>query len=173
MKNSLFNFLILFIALLVAQVVCSKIVLFGVAMPIIYIYLILRLPVNYSINWTLTIAFLFGLFIDMFNNTQGRNSLACTVMAMARRPVFNLFIVIREDEEGDPVPSVDTVGIANYMKYLSTLVFIYCAVLFMAQSFSLHNISLTLIRIVASSALSILLIFGIDSLVSTDSEKRL
>ncbi len=173
MKNTLFNFLILFIALLVAQVVCSKIVLFGVAMPVIYIYLILRLPVNYSINWTLTIAFLFGLFIDMFNNTQGMNSLACTVMAMARRPVFNFFIVMREDEEGDPVPSVDTVGIASYMKYLSTLVFIYCAVLFMAQAFTLHNISLTLLRIVASSALSILLIFGIDSLVSTESEKRL
>lgn len=173
MKNTLFNFLLLFVALLVAQVVCSKIVLFGVAMPIIYIYLILRLPVNYSINWTLTIAFLFGLFIDMFNNTQGMNSLACTIMAMARKPVFNFFIVMREDKDGDPVPSVDTVGISGYMKYLSTLVSIYCTVLFLAQSFTLHNLTLTLLRIVASSVLSILLIFGIDTLVSTDSEKRL
>jgi len=173
MKNSLLHFLILFIGLLVSQVVCSKIVLFGVATPIIYIYLILRLPVNYSQNWTLTIAFLFGLFIDMFNNTQGMNSLAATVMAMLRKPVFNLFIVMREDEEADPVPSVDTVGIANYLKYLTTLVFIYCAVLFMAQAFTLHNITLTLLRIVASSLLSIFLIFGIDSLVSTEREKRL
>ena len=173
MKNTLFNFLLLFVALLVAQVVCSKIVLFGVAMPIIYIYLILRLPVNYSINWTLTIAFLIGLFIDMFNNTQGMNSLACTIMAMARKPVFNFFIVMREDKDGDPVPSVDTVGISGYMKYLSTLVSIYCTVLFLAQSFTLHNLTLTLLRIVASSVLSILLIFGIDTLVSTESEKRL
>lgn len=173
MKNSLLHFLILFITLLVAQVVCSKIVLFGVAMPIIYIYLILRLPVNYSTNWTLTIAFLFGLFIDMFNNTQGMNSLACTVMAMAKRPVFNFFIVLREDEEGDPVPNVDTVGIANYLKYLATMVFIFCTVLFMAQAFTLHNLPLTILRIVASSFLSILLIFGIDSLVSTEREKRL
>lgn len=173
MKNSLLHFLILFISLLVAQVVCSKIILFGVAMPIIYIYLILRLPINYSLNWTMTIAFLFGLFIDMFNNTQGMNSLACTVMAMARRPVFNFFIAVREDQEGDPVPSVDAVGIANYMKYLSTLVFIFCAVLFMVQAFTFHNFPITVLRIVASSVLSILLIFGIDSLVSTDSEKRL
>ena len=42
MKNTLFHFLILFVALLVAQVICSKIVLFSVAMPVIYIYLILR-----------------------------------------------------------------------------------------------------------------------------------
>ena len=167
------HFLILFLALLIAQVVCSKIVLFGVAMPVIYIYLILRLPVNYSTNWTLTIAFLFGLFIDMFNNTQGMNSLACTVMAMTRRPVFNFFIVMREDEEGDPVPNVDTVGVANYLKYLATMVFIFCTVLFLAQAFTLHNFPLTLLRIVASSILSILLIFGIDSLVSTEREKRL
>ena len=173
MKNSLFNFLILFVALLAAQVVCSKIVLFSVAMPIVYIYLILRLPVNYSINWTLTIAFLFGLFVDMFNNTQGMNALACTVMAMCRRPVFDLFIVMREDEEGDPVPSVDTVGISSYMKYMATLVTIYCTVLFLTQAFTLHNFPLTLLRIIASSALSILLIFGIDSLVSTEREKRL
>lgn len=173
MKNSLMHFLILFLALLIAQVVCSKIVLFGVAMPVIYIYLILRLPVNYSTNWTLTIAFLFGLFIDMFNNTQGMNSLACTVMAMTRRPVFNFFIVMREDEEGDPVPNVDTVGVANYLKYLATMVFIFCTVLFLAQAFTLHNFPLTLLRIVASSILSILLIFGIDSLVSTEREKRL
>ena len=49
MKNTLFHFLILFIALLVAQVICSKIILFGVAMPIIYIYLILRLPLITSL----------------------------------------------------------------------------------------------------------------------------
>ena len=140
MKNTLFHFLILFIALLVAQVICSKIILFGVAMPIIYIYLILRLPLSYSLNWTLTIAFLFGLFVDMFNNTQGMNALACTVMTIMRRPV---------------------------------LVTIYCFVLFLTQAFTLHNIGLTLLRIIASSVLSILLIFGIDSLVSTDREKRL
>ena len=106
MKNTLVHFLILFVALLIAQVICSKIILFGVAMPVIYIYLILRLPVNYSLNWTLTIAFLFGLFVDMFNNTQGMNALACTIMTMARRPVYNMFM-LKDDEDNDPIPSMD------------------------------------------------------------------
>ena len=172
MKNTLFHFLILFVALLVAQVICSKIVLFSVAMPVIYIYLILRLPLNYSLNWTLTIAFLFGLFVDMFNNTQGMNSLACVVMTIVRRPVFDMFI-LRDDEDNDPIPSMDSLGITGYLKYMATLVTIYCAVLFLTQAFTLHNFPLTLLRIVASSVLSILLIFGIDSLVSTDREKRL
>ena len=172
MKNTLLHFLMLFVALLVAQVVCSKIILFGVAVPIIYIYLILRLPLNYSLNWTLTIAFLFGLFIDMFNNTQGMNALACTVMTIFRRPVFDLFI-LRDDEDNDPIPSMDSLGITNYLKYMATLVAIFCTVLFLAQAFTLHNFPLTLLRIIASSVLSILLIFGIDSLVSTEREKRL
>ncbi len=172
MKNTLFHFLILFVALLVAQVICSKIVLFSVAMPVIYIYLILRLPLNYSLNWTLTIAFLFGLFVDMFNNTQGMNSLACVVMTIVRRPVFDMFI-LRDDEDNDPIPSMDSLGITGYLKYMATLVTIYCAVLFFTQAFTLHNFPLTLLRIVASSVLSILLIFGIDSLVSTQREKRL
>ena len=162
MKNTLFHFLILFVALLVAQVICSKIVLFSVAMPVIYIYLILRLPLNYSLNWTLTIAFLFGLFVDMFNNTQGMNSLACVVMTIVRRPVFDMFI-LRDDEDNDPIPSMDSLGITGYLKYMATLVTIYCAVLFLTQAFTLHNFPLTLLRIVASSVLSILLIF----LVST------
>ncbi len=172
MKNTLMHFLILFAALLVAQIICSKIILFGVAMPVIYIYLILRLPLNYSLNWTLTIAFLFGLFVDMFNNTQGMNALACVVMTIMRRPVFDMFI-LRDDEENDPIPSMDSLGITSYLKYMSTLVAIYCTVLFLTQAFTLHNFPLTLLRIIASSVLSILLIFGIDSLVSTEREKRL
>ena len=172
MKNTLFHFLILFVALLVAQVICSKIVLFSVAMPVIYIYLILRLPLNYSLNWTLTRAFLFGLFVDMFNNPQGMNSLACVVMTIVRRPVFDMFI-LRDDEDNDPIPSMDSLGITGYLKYMAPLVTIYCTVLFLTQAFTLHNFPLTLLRIVASSVLSILLIFGIDSLVSTQREKRL
>ena len=172
MKNTLMHFLILFAALLVAQIICSKIILFGVAMPVIYIYLILRLPLNYSLNWTLTIAFLFGLFVDMFNNTQGMNALACVVMTIMRRPVFDVFI-LRDDEDNDPIPSMDSLGITSYLKYMSTLVAIYCTVLFLTQAFTLHNFPLTLLRIIASSVLSILLIFGIDSLVSTEREKRL
>ena len=172
MKNSLLHFLILFVALLVAQIICSKIILFGVAMPIIYIYLILRLPLNYSLNWTLTIAFLFGLFVDMFNNTQGMNALACVMMTIVRRPVFNLFN-LKDDEDSDPVPSIDSLGIANYLKYMAMLVAVYCTVLFLTQAFTLHNFPLTLLRIIASSVLSILLIFSIDSLVSTEREKRL
>ena len=172
MTKTVIQFILLFIVLTVLQLVCNKIVLWGVAMPVVFIYLILRLPVNLHSGWVLTIAFFSGLIIDIFDNTPGMNALACTLMAAVRRPVFNMF-VSRENDMNIPIPSVDSMGIGDYFKYMATLVTLYCSLIFLIQAFSLHDIVLTLARIAASSALSIMIIFALDSLVSTRREKRL
>lgn len=172
MTKTVIQFILLFLVLIVLQLVCNKIVLFNIAMPVVFIYLILRLPVNMHGGWVLTIAFFSGLIIDIFNNTPGMNSLACTLMAAVRRPVFNLF-VSRENDMNIPIPSVDSMGVGDYFKYMATLVAFYCALIFSIQAFSLHDIMLTLARIAGSSVLSIIIIFGLDSLVSTRREKRL
>jgi rod shape-determining protein MreD len=172
MTKTVIQFILLFIVLTVLQLVCNKIVLWGVAMPVVFIYLILRLPVNLHGGWVLTIAFFSGLIIDIFDNTPGMNALACTLMAAVRRPVFNMF-VSRENDMNIPIPSVDSMGIGDYFKYMATLVTLYCSLIFLIQAFSLHDIVLTLARIAASSALSIMIIFALDSLVSTRREKRL
>jgi hypothetical protein len=172
MTKTVIQFIVLFVALILLQLVCNKIVLWGVAMPVVFIYLILRLPVNLHGGWVLTIAFFSGLIIDIFDNTPGMNALACTLMAAVRRPVFNMF-VSRENDMNIPIPSVDSMGIGDYFKYMATLVTLYCSLIFLIQAFSLHDIVLTLARIAASSALSIMIIFALDSLVSTRREKRL
>ena len=172
MTKTVIQFILLFIVLTVLQLVCNKIVLWGVAMPVVFIYLILRLPVNLHGGWVLTIAFFSGLIIDIFDNTPGMNALACTLMAAVRRPVFNMF-VSRENDMNIPIPSVDSMGIGDYFKYMATLVTFYCLLIFLIQAFSLHDIVLTLARIAASSALSIMIIYALDSLVSTRREKRL
>lgn len=172
MTKTVIQFIVLFVALVLLQLVCNKIVLWGIAMPVVFIYLILRLPVNLHDGWVLTIAFFTGLLIDIFNNTPGMNALVSTVMAGVRRPVFNLF-VSRENDMNIPIPSVDSMGVGDYLKYMATLVTLYCTLVFLIQAFSLHNIGLTLARIAGSSVLSIIIIFGLDSLVSTRREKRL
>ena len=172
MTKTIVQFILLFLALMVLQLVCNKIILFNVAMPVVFISLILRLPVNLHTGWVLTIAFVTGLVIDIFNNTPGMNALACTIVAAIRRPVFNTF-VSRENDMNIPIPSVDSMGVGDYFKYMATIVTIYCALVFLIQAFTLHNILLTLARIAASSVLSIIIIFGLDTLVSTRREKRL
>ncbi len=172
MTKTVLQFIALFFALVVVQLVCNKIVLFNVAMPVVFIYLILRLPVNLHGGWVITIAFFSGLIIDIFNNTPGMNALACTIIAAVRRPVFNAFIS-RENDMNIPIPSVDSMGVGDYFKYMATLVTLYCTLIFLIQAFTLHDIVLTLARIAASSVLSIIIIFGLDTLVSTRREKRL
>ena len=172
MTKTVIQFIVLFLALLMLQLVCNKIVLFNVAMPVVFIYLIFRLPINLHGGWVLTIAFFSGLIVDIFNNTPGMNSLACTIMAAVRRPVFNLF-VSRENDMSIPIPSVDSMGVGDYFKYMATLATLYCLLIFFIQAFTLHNFLLTLARIVGSSVLSIIIIFGLDTLVSTRREKRL
>lgn len=163
---------LLSIALILTQILFSKIILFNVAVPFVFIYVILRLPTNMSSNWIMTIAFLLGLSIDVFNNTQGMNALACVVLGMLRNPVLNMFQP-RETELSNAVPSIDSMGVGGYAKYMSTLVVIFCALLFLIQAFTLHDILLTVSRIGASSLLSIILLLGLDTLMGTRREKRL
>lgn len=172
MNNSFLHYATLFVVLTMAQIICSKMVLFNVATPIIFVFLILRLPTSFSQNKLLTLAFFMGLLIDIFNNTQGMNALSCTVFAALRRPVLNVFVA--RDDDLNPIPSSEMLGTEIYLKYMSTMVLIYCTLLFSIQAFTLYNFWLTLARILASSVLSILLIFGIDTLLSSTSrEKRL
>ena len=172
MTKTAIQFVVLAIVLVLVQIIFNKIVLFGVAVPIVFIYLLLRLPVNLATNWVLTIAFLMWLTVDVFGNTPGMNALACTVLAVLRAPVFNVYMP-RENDMNTPIPSVDSMGIAAYFKYMATLVLFYCVLIFMIQAFTTRNLVMTLARIGASTLLSVVLIFGLDSLVSTRREKRL
>ncbi|MBQ0070163.1 MAG: rod shape-determining protein MreD [Bacteroidales bacterium] len=172
MAKTVFQTIVLFVVLTLLQVVCNKIILFNVATPIIFIYVLFRLPINLAKVWIFIIAFLMGLTVDIFGNTPGMNALACTLVSALRLPVLNLY-VSREDEMNSPLPSIDSLGIGNYLKYMSTLVILYCIFLFFIQAFTLKDALLTVERMGFSSMLSIILILGIDSLVSTRREKRL
>lgn len=64
--------LLLFFGLLLAQVlVLNHVHLFGVAIPLLYVYFVLSFPRDYSRNGALVWSFLLGLFIDIFSNTPG------------------------------------------------------------------------------------------------------
>ena len=172
MIKTMLQFALLFIIMIIVQTICNHICIFGIAIPLVYIYFIVRLPINLSVNWVMTLAFFLGLTIDIFSNTQGMNALACTITAVVRRPIFSLYFA-REDDLANPIPSIRTLGTGIYIKYLLSIVLVFNIILFFIQSFTLSNIVLTLLRIVASTILSTLLIFGIDSLDNTKREKRL
>lgn len=159
--------------LIIAQVVVfNHVCLFGVAVPFAFLYVLLRLPVSLSQNWSLTIGFFLGIIIDIFSDTQGMNALACTIAIAVRRPVLRLYFP-REDELSDPCPSISSLGLPTYTKYALTMSAIYCTLIFIIEAFTFFNILALLLRITTSTLVTTLLLVGIDSLTLRRNEKRL
>ena len=59
------------------------------------------------------------------------------------------------------------------MKYLLTLTLIYCALIFTIEAFTFFNPLQLLLRIIFSTLLSMIIMLGIDSIMTPRSEKRL
>ena len=117
MTKSIVQFSLLFVILVLAQaIVFNNICLFNVAVPFVFIYFIISLPITLSTNWVLTLSFIAGLSVDIFANTQGMNALACTLIAMSRRSILHLYFP-REDELTIPEPSIKSLGMEVYVKF--------------------------------------------------------
>ena len=171
-KNGI-NLIILFLILIITQVIiCNNICLFNVAVPIIFIYLIIRLPMTLNINYVLTISFIMGLIIDIFSNTQGMHALSCTIIAFVRKPLLKLYIP-REEDITDGDVSIKSIGFASYFKYLLSIILIYCTCVFVVESFSLFNIYRLITQIISSSIISLIIILGIDRISNKQREKGL
>ncbi|MDE6683633.1 MAG: rod shape-determining protein MreD [Duncaniella sp.] len=173
MSKTTLQFLLLGLILVLAQVIVfNHICIFNVAVPMVFIYLIVRLPITLSPNWVLTIGFFLGLIVDIFSDTYGMNALACTVLAMVRRPVLRLYVP-REEDLTRPEPSIQSLGTAVYMKYLLTMTLIYCTLIFLIEAFSIFNPLQLVLRILFSTLLSMVLMLGIEAIMTPRSEKRL
>ncbi len=166
MTKTILQFLLLFIVLILLQaIVFNNICLFGVAVPFVFIYFIVHLPITISPNWLLTLSFITGLTIDIFSNPQGLNALACTIVAMSRHSILHWYFP-REDELTIPEPSIRSLGFEYFAKYLFTFVLFYCTIIFLIESFSLFNIFRLLLRIICSTFLTFLILLGVDSMLS-------
>ncbi len=173
MNKTTLQFIILGIILVLAQVIVfNHICLFGVAVPLVFIYLIVRLPITMPINGVLTVAFFLGLMVDIFSDTYGMNTISCTILAMLRRPVLRLYMP-REEDLTRPEPSMYSLGTVTYLKYLLTMTLLYCSMIFVIEAFTFFNPLLLVMRIIFSTLLSIANMVGIDSFMTPNTEKRL
>lgn len=168
-SSSILRYLLLWICLVLVQVlVCDHMMLFGVAFPFLFIYLILCLPMNIGLNWLLTIAFLTGLCIDVFSDNLGLNSFCCVIMAILRKPVFYAYIT-KEDRFRDVEPSVVSLGWNNFMKYAVTLTAIYSFLAFAIEYFSIQAFGIILVDGFFSTLLTFFLMLGVDALFKKSS----
>lgn len=159
---SIFKEILLFVILVLLQVLLlNRIAVFGLAVPILYIYFLIKLPYGRNRFYVIVLGFLLGIVIDIFLNTPGMNAAATTITATLRSMVLNLFYPKNEYE--DLVPGIHT-STAAFVKFTVMMVLLHQTLLFFIEAFTLFNLTSTLIRIGSSSVLTIVLILALDSL---------
>lgn len=165
MNKDIVFFAILFVTIMLLQIlVCNHIALFNVAIPIVFIYFIIRLPISLNTSFLLTLSFLAGFIIDIFSDTLGVNSLACTFLAVLKKPVFFAY-VDKDDRTKDLLPSVATLGIGTYSKYLFSMIIIYCLLVFSIEYFNFANVKDIVILSASSCTLTFIVLLATDCLI--------
>lgn len=169
MNKDIIKFAALFILMLFAQVlICNHIALFNVAVPIVFIYFIIRLPINLGNGVLFTLAFFLGLMVDIASDTPGVNSLACTLLAAVKRPVYYAYVT-RDDKTVNLTPSINTLGIGTYCKYLVTMVGIYCFLAFTIEYFNFADVKEIVILSASSCLFTFLILLAFDCLIISKS----
>lgn len=163
MSKEFLKYALMFVILVVAQVlVFNHLCLWGYAIPLVFIYFIIKLPVTLNLNWVITLSFLLGLSVDIFSNTPGMNALACTLLSVLKLPVMHLYYP-RDEDMTNPEPSMRTLGVGSYLKYSFSVTFVYCLMFFLFESFTFYAWLPMIGRTFASTAVTFLIILAIDS----------
>ncbi|MFI5153409.1 MAG: rod shape-determining protein MreD [Chitinophagales bacterium] len=127
--------------------------------PYLYYLYILWLPFNWSRAWLMTIAFFYGLCLDYFTLTPGLHAAACTLIAYVRPFVINLLISQEGADKSYASPSITSMGWAPYFSYILVLTLFHHIYLVFLEWMSFGSFLYFMGKIVATSAVSILLIF--------------
>ncbi len=173
MSKTVIQFLIGFLLLLLAQIVVfNNLVLFSVAVPLVFIYYIISMPVTWNTNLSVALGFLLGLAVDVFSDTPGMNALCCTLLSFARKPLFHLYVQ-RDDDLAGLSPSLRSMGVPAFLKFTITMVVAYFVVLFTVDAFALFDPLRWLLCVICSSAYTFIIIYALDSVISHRNEKRL
>ncbi|MEL5895095.1 rod shape-determining protein MreD [Bacteroides sp. GD17] len=152
-----------FIGLVLLQVlILNNVHIAGYATPFLYIYLILKFESDTPRNALMLWAFCLGLAVDVFSDTPGMNA-AATVLLAFLRPTFLRLFVPRDTLESI-VPSIRTMGVSPFLKYLVVSVFVHHGVLLTIEFFSFAHMGTLLLRIVASTLLTVVCIMAVEGM---------
>ena len=158
MNDSTGKNIIRFVVLVLVQVlILNNIQISGYINPYFYVLFVLLLPFNTSKVLLLISAFLLGLSVDLFTHTIGVHAAATTFMAYLRPGVINLLTGNKEIEP-DMKPNIFDMGFAWFFTYSLILVFSHHLVLFYLEIFRFDEFLQTMLRVLISTAISLVLI---------------
>ena len=130
--------------------------------PFLYIYLILKFEFGHSPQCVDVVGIFLGLAVDVFSDTPGMNAAATVLLAFLRPTFLRLFVP--RDTLDTLVPAIRTMGILPFLKYLVVSVLIHHGLLLTLEFFSFAHIGTLLLRIAASTLLTVTCIMAVEGI---------
>lgn len=152
-------------------IVFNHIHLFGYVTPLVIGYMVVCIHRETSRTSMLLWGFFIGLVFDLFCNTAGMASASCTLSAMVQPQLLNMFKP--HDAAENFTPSITTLGFGRYTLYAIMLLLILHTAFYLLDACTLANWSLTLLAIGSGTALSTVIVIGMELLVRTNTKKEL
>jgi hypothetical protein len=160
-RYTIYKIISFFIYLLAQALIFNKIVLFGTAHSFIYIGFLLTLPLEIAIIPGMIIGLALGLGIDAFSNTFGLHA-AASVLLMYIRPKILSGLTPQGGYAMNAIPRPNVIGLGWFSTYALPLIFIHHMVLFFVEFGGFDLFWSTLLKVLASTAYSFLLIVVIQ-----------
>ncbi len=152
-----------FVGLVLLQVlILNHIHILGYATPFLYIYLILKFETGTSRNELMVWAFFLGLTIDTFASTPGMNAASTVALAFLRPWILRMFTP--RELLDNIVPSFDSLGAGNFLKYILVAVLVHHAMLISIEYFSFVPFLLLGLRVLCCTLFSIVCILAVEGI---------
>ena len=150
--------------LLAVQIlVLNHIHIAGYITPLLIGYMLLCFRHGSSRVGLLLWGFLTGVLFDVFSNTAGMASAACTLLAMMQPGLLDLFTP-RDSSEGF-IPTMRGMGLGKYFLYALLSMSVLHTVFYALDAFTLRNGWLTLLSIVGSTLVATALSVCLEMLI--------
>ncbi len=141
----------------------GQMIVFGVALPQIYLMFLIMLPMQLNLGWSLLVAFFYGLSYDLLTQTAatGVGSFAAVFLVALKElwiqaSVPKIYYSSREDLEFQSLP------LNQFLIYMIPLLFFHQIIFFWIDSFGIDDFGMVLIKAfsgtIYTSLLSILVL---------------
>lgn len=128
--------------------------------PLVYVAFIALLPLDTPPVVLLLSGLATGVTMDLAMGAAGVNTIATLLIAFARPTLLGL-LYSRDDIREGGIPSTGRLGNRVFLNYLIVLVLVHHAVFFSLEALSWAHIVRTIVRTVASGAVSVAFIWVI------------
>ena len=138
-------------------IVFNNFILFDTAFTFFYVGFLLFAPFDIDKLWFITLGFIMGISIDIFNDTIGVNAAACVAMTFIR-PYWQSINTPRGGYENVNLPNVKTLGLQWFAAFIFPMIFIHHFILFFTESGNFYYFFTKLFKIFASSLLTFIIL---------------